>query len=229
MSYDIRDDPPRSVEVERQIISVLDRIDEIVKAWHLVLGLILLVVLDAATRESGEPASSESAVVEWISQIALVDVGVVGGIVLGSLAVGIIIISLHEICHVLAFRAVGIRSDWELTWTTIRGREVKPLIAGGVCKPRSTMLSLRMSYLENLFVSLSPLVLSALILVGIGLLDVGLGVGPGVTSGVVFVTVLVSGPSLPDWGAILSTPVVRWDRLQTLDEAIEPHRVAEGI
>lgn len=227
MTYDPHAEPPRSVEYQRQIEGTVARILEWFTLPRTLAFVVVMFVVDYVSRNgvssTADSASSGTgdAVGAFLEAITLVDVAWLVGFFVAMM----VILALHELCHLAAFRYFGIEAFWSYTWWRIRGYRVLPV--GGLCWPRHEMASVELTYWEDVAVSLAPLALTAVAL--IPTLAWHVFVDPFSALGVVvFAVIIGTGPSPPDWLALLNTPRERWERLVEFVDAQEPHRAAEG-
>ena len=217
MTYDVQEGPPRSVEVQRRLEAFLEE-------HRTAITALAILAVAGYVLSNLEPSSSSTAI-----SLEDVTIGEVAKWVAIAIVAGVALtvnIAIHELCHWLAFRYYGIRAEWTLDWLSVRGREVYPFAVAGLCWGNS-LESYRLSYLEDLVVSLAPLVWAAILLAPLSAYH--LLVAPieqfWLFAGAIFV---LSGPSPPDWAFLLETPREKWDDLVDLEERLDRHAIVEG-
>lgn len=230
MSYDVEAEPT-SVTYQRRLEALLNSVREELTNQRLVgLAVLTIIVYGAMTGDfsqtTASTASSTSSALEGLTPSEIVDAAWKYALVIVG---AVVIISLHEATHAFAFDHFGVEPQWTISWVEVRG---KPLVIlpplGGVCWPKHDYQSVWLSYREDAIVSLAPLVLTAASLVVVGAYH--LFVDPFTSLLWASVAVLfLTGPSPPDYGALLTTPRERWEALVEWDDQLTTHAAAEGF
>lgn len=229
MPYDVSGEPPRSVELQRRLEKLIEKVRAQVTPLRLVaFGLLgLLWQLFGASGTEGEAGGSSASVASYIDSITLAEVVHFVEIALLICAATIVIMILHELCHWVAFRHFGVQAFWTLTWVNLGGYNLYPLIWGGYCWPRFDRAGYELSYREDAIVSMAPLALSAVIAAGV--VSYHLAIEPlGSLWSYLFLVLITTGPSPPDYAHLLKTPRERWEELEELERAVVQHRSAHG-
>lgn len=233
MRYDPTEGPPRSVQIQRRVEAVV----EVVVEWFtparsaaLVVGLLVvhgLATTDPSTATEAETPALDAAVA-FVESLTVRDVAFYLGVLAVVSVAYNIVIGVHEACHQAAFRYFGVDAGFTVNMHVVGGVQIPFLpAAGGMCWPEREHQAYRLSYIEDVVVSLAPLALSATL----GTVVVGWNavVSPVPAFEYVLVgVVLMSGPSLPDWFSLVRTPRARWDRLTELEQRLDEHRAVEG-
>lgn len=226
MTMDVDTGPPQSVEIQQEIEQRIDVLREVIEPGHIWAGIILAVVgYLIVTGDGTEAASSTGAALE---DVTVAEIAKGAAIVIGAGFALTVNISIHELCHQVAFRYFGIPASWSLSWISVRGYSIYPFAVGGLCEPRSIPEYARLSWTEDVVVSLAPLAWSAVLLAGLGAFHILVDPVPSLKF-VAAMVFLLSGPSPPDYASLLGTPRDRWETFVGLEERLDQHATAEGI
>lgn len=227
MPYDTAAGPPQSVLYQRRLEELYAEVREVFTNQVLV-GAALLAILGYAIA-TGDASSAGASAGSWVAGLTIGDVATYGAYFIGLFTLLFVVVALHEMCHVAAFRwYADVTAYWTYNWTTIAGRTMYLIPPGGLAYPEHTGSYYRMSYLEDVVVSLAPLALTAVTLAIAAAYH--LFVDPFANPlGVAVGLLIATGPSPPDYQSLLFTPRDRWETLVGFEDALDRHRAAEGI
>lgn len=230
MPYEISSGPPRSIEIQERIEAGVRLILEEMTRDRtlLVIGFVLVIggilVTGMSTPDSVEQVREEPpTAAEVVQSLAIL----IGGIV-GAGLIGTALVVVHELCHVIALRRIGVPSKWWIEWVEFRGHPIYPLPKGGVTRPIGVREQLSLTYSETVQVALAPVVLG--IFVALSVLVFHVMVAPFEAVGaLIILAFFFGGPSITDYRFLTTLPRERWETFVAIEEAIDRHCRAEGI